>query len=177
MNFYGLELLSRYGMKTVIIALIATTISFITEKLCKDKFAEFKSYFPLVYSIIFEYVSNAITVRSLVFTADAFYSGLITGSLATAFSVFIKKIASGKSVDFFDDVFFIEGLLPTSVPSDKRTETAKLILSVFNSKNGKTSYPKLAELITRQALEKLNVSLDDKIALTIICKILQVKNK
>lgn len=178
MNYCVLETLTRYGLNTVIIAAISSILSFFTAKLFKNKLSAIKSYLPVCFAVLLQLIADMIfTYGAFAINANSFYSGIIAGSLSTAFNVFIKKTVNGKCEVFDKKLFFIEGLLPDTMTDEEKKQAATIILSVFTDNKENLSFEELTAKTEKMLLKELGLILTDKTVLAILCEILKTENK
>lgn len=108
---YLTELLSLYGLPSVIISVAVALICFLVELIAKNKISCIKGYIPFisgvmlyfVYSLIFFGFYNSIK-------AEILYSGVACGSLGVILKTAVKKIFNGKIVQS-QTALIIEGII------------------------------------------------------------------
>lgn len=177
MNLSDIEKLSSYGVKTVIIAIVATIVYLICDKFFAEKLKTFKNYVALAVSVILEVAFEIIFVtKTLSVSSECFYSGIITGSLATALGVFIRKLKNKKPVTFNATRLAIEGLLEGVVPAENKEGVAMLIENVYTENKGKLSTAELSLEINNQVNKTFGLSINEHTVLIIITEMLKIKS-
>ena len=178
MDIFCLNLITEYGIKAVIIALISASASMILNRILKNKNNFLATYFPIILSIILEIVYDSCFIyNGLILNEEIVYSGILSGSLSTAFTVLIKRILNNKSVDFNKDEYAVIGLLGNLVEEKDKESVAKLIVEVLNKNKNKLTYVELSNEIKTQIESKLHLSFTDDNVLLLLSKILQASHK
>lgn len=127
--------LQSYSAATVVITCAVTVIKMITDRFFNGKISRIiGAYLPVAIAVVCEYVYDFIFVtKGFRMTADPLYAGIICGSLATALSVFLKKLTKGENVSFNAAALLIDGILEGYVPDTVRRKAVEAIISVLNS--------------------------------------------
>ena len=177
MSINDIEKLSDYGVKTIIIAILATIVYLACDKFLKEKLKTFKNYVALVVAVALEVAFDVIFItKEFVINTDCIYSGVITGSLATALGVFIKKIKNKKPVSFSATRLTIEGLLDGIVPCENKEGVAMLIENVYTENKDKLSGAELSLEINNRINKTFGLSISEQTVLIIITQLLKIKN-
>lgn len=115
------DFLSDYSLPTVVIAVFTGTLSFIGEKLLKEKLPKVvKIYAPFLLSALLYLAYDAIFVKkAFCLNSEAFYAGLLSGSLSKVFYSTVKRIANGKNAGLSTVALLIEGLISEYVEEEK----------------------------------------------------------
>ena len=177
MNIFCLNLISDYGLKTVIIAVVSSIITLLIKLPLKNRKIVFINYLPIILCMIIEIVyDSAFLYHSFTVEKDVLTSGLIAGTLSTAITAFIGRILSGKKTDFNKDILFIIGLLDDSVLEEDKEKIAVIILDIFNQNKDTLSCEELAIKVKTEIKEQLNVEMENQNVLLILSKILKASN-
>lgn len=115
------DFLSDYSLPTVVIALFTGALSFIGEKLLKEKLPKaVKIYAPFLLSVLLYFAYDAIFVnKAFSLNSEAFYAGLLSGSLSKVLYSAAKRISNGKNAGLSATVLLIESLLSEYVEEEK----------------------------------------------------------
>ena len=135
MDFYFLkDFFVNYSLPTVIIAFAVAIFSVITNKFLSQKIpSSTRNYLSFLSSIMFYFAYDMIFVKkAFVFSLDAFYAGILSGSLSTIIFTAICRIAQGKTVGFSATCLLIEGIIKGHVEDGALTATALALEKLFN---------------------------------------------
>ncbi len=176
MEFFLLNLISSYGVKTLIICAITTIINILLCLLLK-KLSVVKNFLPFIIATLLELIYDCVFVyKQLIISADILYSGIMAGGLSIAINVFIKKLKNGKSIAFDKNLLMVIGLLDGVVSQEHIKQTAEVIISEFNAHGESLSSQELSEKITHQLNAKFNLQLASECILLIIGEILKASD-
>ena len=118
------DFLVSYSLPTVLIATSVATVCVILGAIFKDKMSRaLKGYLPFILSIVSYVIYDMISIEKVIFREDAFYAGILCGSLSALISSTANKIGRGE-LDSGSTVFLIKGLLKNYVSEDKLYQTA-----------------------------------------------------
>ena len=92
------EFFSEYGWIALAVTVISAAAGVLLNFIAKDKLSRgVKDVIPTISAIILETTADMLFVKkAFVFDANAVYTGIICGSLATAVAAFVVKIAEGR---------------------------------------------------------------------------------
>lgn len=120
------EFLTGYSLPTVVIAITVCAASIIVSKITKDKInvtvINYATFF-LAIALYFAYDMIFIS-RAFCFSLDAFYAGILSGSLSTVIASAINKIGRGQPISGSAVRLLIEKLICGTVNDDAVTATA-----------------------------------------------------
>lgn len=137
MYFSVTDFFSSYGKLTVITALSVAAATVFTDKIIFGKIVKkatpdpMKNYLPLAVSILAVFIADMIAKRAFAFTAEAFYSGLITGTLSTAIVAAVNKIFRGEKITLSVASLFIEGMLEGVVDEKDMRAVVSVITAIL----------------------------------------------
>ncbi len=137
MYFSVTDFFSSYGKLTVITALSVAAATVFTDKIIFGKIVKkvmpdpMKNYLPLAVSILAIFIADMIAKRAFAFTAEAFYSGLITGTLSTAIVAAVNKIFRGEKITLSVASLFIEGMLEGVVDEKDMRAVVSVITAIL----------------------------------------------
>ncbi len=137
MYFSVTDFFSSYGKLTVITALSVAAATVFTEKIVfgkivkKDMPNPVKNYLPLAASVLVILVADMIKNRAFAFSAETFYSGLITGTLSTAIVAAVNKIFKGEKITLSVASLFIEGMLEGVVDEKDMRSVVSVITAIL----------------------------------------------
>lgn len=134
MDFYFLkDFFVNYSLPTVTIAIAVAVLSVILNKFLTHKMpVSTRNYLSFLLSILLYFAYDMIFVKNaFVFSADAFYAGVLSGSLSTIIFTAICRIAQGKTVGFSATCLLIEGLIKGHVEDGALTATALALEKLF----------------------------------------------
>ena len=137
MYFSVTDFFSSYGKLTVITALSVAAATVFTDKIIFGKIVKkampdpLKNYLPLAVSILAVFIADMIAKRAFAFTAEAFYSGLITGTLSTAIVAAVNKIFRGEKITLSVASLFIEGMLEGVVDEKDMRAVVSVITAIL----------------------------------------------
>ncbi len=136
MNFVFLkDFLSEYSLPTLIISGITAVLSIIFDKFLSKKLpAGVKNYLAFAVSIISYFIYDMIfVIHSFSFRTEAFYAGILCGSLSTIAVSIVGKIKKGEPITLSATTLLIEKLLEDYVSKESATATAIVIEQLINS--------------------------------------------
>lgn len=129
------DFLANYSLPTLIIAVGVFIICSVLFHFLKSKIsANLKTYLPFISCVVIYFAYDMIFVeRAFTLKGEAFYAGILCGSLSVVFSTAVDKIATGKPLQLSATALLIEGILDGFITSGTLTETAILIENVLLS--------------------------------------------
>ena len=132
------EFLTGYSLPTVVIAVIVCAISIAVSKIFKDKIDEtVLNHATFFLAIILYFAYDMVFIsRALCFSIDAFYAGILCGSLATVIASAINRIGRGQPISVSAVRLLIEGLIDGIVQDSAVTATAAALEDLLISDNG-----------------------------------------
>ncbi len=151
MDFYFLkDFFVNYSLPTVIIAFIVAFFSVLEDKFLSHKITvATRNYIAFLLSIVLYFAYDMIFVKkAFIFGADAFYAGVLSGSLSTIIFTAICRIAQGKTVGFSATCLLIEGLLKGHVDEGALTATALALENLFNQSADKDVKDDVKEILS-----------------------------
>lgn len=176
MTDFTLEILSRYGISSIIIALIATVGWLIFDKIKAEKLKRIKNYVALIISVILQVTFDVIFVKkAFVISEETLTTGVLTGSFATALCVFINKSRNKKNVIFNPTRLAIEGLLEGVVSENDKESVALCIEKTYYDNNKILSTKELSCEINNQINQKFGILIEEQIVLYILMEILKLQ--
>lgn len=125
--------LTTYSLPTVFIALAVGIFSFLCKKTKLDKISPtVKNYFCFFLTIIVYFAYDMIFVsKAFVFNEDAFYAGIVSGSLSKIISATLKRITDGKQSSLNALKLLIEELICEIADENLLSATALSIEKLF----------------------------------------------
>lgn len=178
MTNFNFEALSKYGITSVIIVLISTTVWLIIDKINSKRLEKIKNYVALIISVILQIAFEMIFIKKeFALGEETLTTGIITGSFSTAVCVFIKKLRNKKAVIFNPTRLAIEGLLEGIVPEDDKEGVAVCIENTYHENNQNLSTIALSCEINNKIMDKFGFFIEEKIVLIILTEILKLQNK
>ena len=176
MTDFSLEVLSKYGISSIIIAVIATIGYLIIDKIKSNKLKRIKNYVALIISVVLQVAFDVIFVKkTFVISEETLTTGVLTGSFATALCVFINKTKNKKSVIFNPSRLAIEGLLEGIVPEDDKESVALCIEKTYYDNHKLLGASELSLEINNQINKKFGFFIEEKIVLFILMEILKLQ--
>jgi len=163
------KILSSKVTSAIIVLILATLLGLLADKVLKNKNSMAK-IIPTILSLILSEVIASVNIKEFVFSVDALYSGLIIGSIATAFISTISKLKKGEKLDVDDLTLLIESFLVGYTDGKKRELTAKAIISVIKD-DGDNVIERITDVLKSEQTET-----EDEITET-VNKILQAINR
>lgn len=173
MNNFLAEFLAEYSMSTIIIAIVSAIISCILKSVFKNKFSRFiNNCLPFITSIALAFLYDLIFVsRYFRIEHSIIYSGIVSGTVAIAISVIVKKISKGEI--FIKNTLFLalEGLLEGYVKSDCIFEVVSAIIDLLESEQKEDSQIEKEQEIIKLLKDNSNYDIPE-IELTSIAEII-----
>ncbi len=163
MYFNVAEFFSSYGKLTVITALSVAAAIVFADKILFDKILKkdmpnaMKNYLPLAVSLVVIFIADMIAKKTFAFTAEGFYSGLITGTLSTAIVAAINKIFKGEKITLSVASLFIEGMLEGIIDEKDMRAVVSVITAILE--DAVTDSEKESEidaLLTEKSVKELS---------------------
>lgn len=119
------DFLTSYSLPTTVIAVAVATVNIILSFFLKDKYPpDIKTFAPFILSIVAYCVYDAISMGVFMLREQAFYAGILSGSLSIAISSTVNKISTTKSLGINTSIFIIQSLIKNLVKSSNLTTTA-----------------------------------------------------
>ena len=131
------DFFSSYGKLTVITAVSVAAATVFTDKIVFGKIVKknmpdaMKNYLPLAVSVLAIFVADMIARKVFAFTVEAFYSGLITGTLSTAIVAAVNKIFRGEKITLNVASLFIEGMLEGVIDEKDMRAVVSVITAIL----------------------------------------------
>ena len=145
------DFFTEYSAQTIVIALIVAVIKLVADKFLTTKTAKrFTWYLPFMVGIGLNYLYQFAFVGASKFDDSLFYAGGLSGALAYAFALIIKKIYRGEPLPTNPAHAVIEGLVDGYV----NTETVQEVTCVIYK-----HYVEYGNLQDDTALEKITDTL------------------
>lgn len=131
------EFLTGYSLPTVIISIFVGTVSIIASKLLKGKLpSTFVNYATFFLAIILYFAYDMIfVIKAFGFSIDAFYAGILCGSLATVIVSAVNKIGRGEPLSSSAVRLLIEGIISGVVKKSSITATAAALEEILLGDN------------------------------------------
>lgn len=131
MNF---NFLTTYSLPTVIIAVIIGILSFVSDKFFSNKIkTTTRNYLTFFLAIILYFIYEIIFVtKCFALNENILYLGILSGSLATAFSCALNKILSAQSVSNALSLI-IEGVISGIISDNALSATVLSLENLFAS--------------------------------------------
>ncbi len=128
------ELFSKYGLSTIIIAIVCSIIDYVLDKtLLKKAHVLIKNLIPIVLSVIITIIYQWLVASETFIFSKVLVSGLVTGTISIVISITVKKISNGESVTINPAVLLLEGILDGLVEDNKKTEVLQKIDFVLST--------------------------------------------
>ncbi len=138
-----------YSLPTLTIAITTCIVRLTLEKFFKKLYKLFFSYIPFLFAILLYFGYDMIFVTSkFVFTKEAFYGGVLSGSLSVIFYSSINKICKGKPISASATILLIEGILNQYVTQDVLAKTAIEIEKVLLIEDDTIMHQQVVETLT-----------------------------
>ncbi len=148
------DFLVSYSLPTLIVAGISCIVRLIFDKFFSNLPKVIKSYIPFFSAIIFYFAYEIIFVlKQVYFTKEAFYGGILSGSLSAIFYSTISKICKGKPVGTNATLLLIEGILNGYIAQDLLTKTALEIEKVLSIEDGTLIEQQVVDTLTYNCSE------------------------
>ena len=113
------EFFADYSLSSIIIASVTLLVTFLTDKLLRNKTAKIISaFFPFILGIVLTYLKTLIFDGVFAFTLSTVSAGFMSGWLSVMIKVIIKRTISGQKPFIEKDVAVIIGLIEGYVKSD-----------------------------------------------------------
>ena len=146
---YLKEFLADYSLPTLVIALVVTLISLVSDKLFRDKIPTvLKTYLPFALSIIFNFIyDNVMVYGDLTVRSDTFYAGLLSGSLSALAVGLICKVKRGEPVSVSAPAVIIESIICGYVDEKILAKVALAIEKLYVGGDSGKVQEKTAEII------------------------------
>lgn len=140
------EFFSEYGWIALAVTVISAAAGVLLNFIAKDKLSRgVNDVIPTISAIILETTADMLFVKkAFVFDANAVYTGIICGSLATAVAAFVVKIAEGR-VTTKDVTDFVAELIEGFIDGERKAEIAEAIVSAAKTQDEEA----LAETVER----------------------------
>lgn len=164
MNFVFLkDFLSEYSLPTLIISGVVALISLIIDKFLSNKLSSgVRSYLSFALAIAFYFVYDMIfVITAFSFRTEAFYAGILCGSLSAIIISIINKIKKGEPIPLSATTLLIEKLLSEYVSKESATATALIIEQIIESKQENEEKTLTIMEITSALKEKSDNSLSE----------------
>jgi hypothetical protein len=146
------DFFTEYSAQTIVIALIIAIIKLICDKFLTSKTAKgFTWYLPFFAGILFNYLFQVAFMQNSVLDENVFYAGIISGTLAYAFALIIRKIYRGEPLPKTPAHAVIEGLVDGYVNTESVQEVICVIYKHYVDYKGDEC---------KQALEKITDTLN-----------------
>ncbi len=164
---YITEILSSYGISTVVIAVVVSVICIVLEKVFLSKLKIcIKGYVPFIAGIVITFLYNLIFLGvNIAITEETFYSGLCSGSLSVIIKTAVKKFASGKPVNKNQTSLLIEGIICEYVTENLAMAVTK-IEKTINESAPESLMEKIESVLTEHVSE--NISKDEIVNIAFI---------
>lgn len=126
------DFLLSYSLPTIIIAIVVALINILIRAIFKDKLSlVIKNYLPFILSVPLYFAFDMITKKAFVFSSDAFYAGILSGSLSTIIKTAIDRISQGKTIGLSATALLIESLLKGFIDEKSLTATARTMDNII----------------------------------------------
>lgn len=166
MNFVFLkDFLSEYSLPTLIISGIIAVISLILDKFLAKKLPTgVNNYISFALAILSYFIYDMVfVIRLFSFRTEAFYAGILCGSLSAIIVSVIKKIKKGEPITLSATTLLIEKLLEEYVSRESATATAIVIEEILESKQNENQEQALTVLEIASALKQQdNINLPEE---------------
>lgn len=133
------EIFSKYGISTIVIAIVASIIDYVLDKtLLKKAHALIKNLIPLLLSVIFTLLYQWVCTSDEFVLSKVLFSGITAGTISIVISISIKKTVNGEKVTTNPALLLLEGILDGLVEDNKKLEVIEkidLILSTVGIDN------------------------------------------
>ncbi len=159
------DFLSDYSLPTLIISSVVAVLSLIFDKFLAEKLpAGMKNYIPFGLAIILYFVYDMIFVcLSFSFRTEAFYAGILCGSLSTIIVSIAGKIKKGEPIPLSATTLLIEKLLEDYVSKESATATALIIEQLIVASDDGSGEYALTKIEIYEALKKQSeINLSDE---------------
>lgn len=179
MDFILLEnFFATYTLPTIIIAITVGISSFILGKFTDKINATVRNYLAFFLSIILYFAYDMIFIsKALCFKPDAFYAGVLSGSLSRIFYSAIKKFFEGKPSCCSAVKLLIEGLIDGVVHENNLSATAISIEKLFAIETEQLSLKEqIANILAVNAVKPFSLDEFESVALLIIQAVNILKN-
>lgn len=124
---------SSYSIATITIGLIVTVIVCLINYFWKNMPRVLRAYAPVVLAVILNFAYDMIFIKGqFIFTSEALYTGLLSGSLATVFTALTNKIKSGEDFSLDASVILIEEILSGYLVGENKKLAVQTIIDILN---------------------------------------------
>lgn len=154
---YLKEFLASYSLPTLVIALVVTVVSLVTDKLAGNKLpAAIKTYLPFILSILLTFFYQSYFVfREFSFHTDTFYAGLLSGSLSALANGLIGRIKRGEPLSVSATAVIIESIICGYV-NEKILAKVALSIEKLYLEEETFDQEKVAEILKNHSAEDLS---------------------
>lgn len=143
------DFLATYSLPTLIVAVIVSTVSLTLNKFFYNAPKLLKAYLPFLLAILLHFGYDIIFVQAtFTLEKEAFYGGILSGSLSAIISSALNKILNGKSIRGGATILLIEGILDGYIAQNLLTKTAMDIEVALSLKDGEQKERQVIETIS-----------------------------
>ncbi len=142
------DFFTEYSVSTIVIALLSAAIKIVVDRFATSKTAKrITWYLPFLTGVLFGYLYQLIFLKTVTFDENVVYSGVISGTLAYAFALIIRRIYRGEALPDNPALAVIEGLVDGYVQDDCVQEVILVIYQHYVD-SGKDQKGNAVEKIT-----------------------------